>query len=345
MRPGTRAIERRSAVSSAEPGGGRRGDIGLRLVARHPHPGRRQAAPCAGEHLGRDRRRRRSGRRRRARRCASRPRARPRRGARRSRGRAGRFRTGPPHPGPRRPRRVEVRRRLVEQQETRTHGERAGEREALLLPARELCGRMRERHREPDRVERVAARAARSRRAERRGSRSRTRHRRRRGPSRPATRDPAAPARPGRAPRSARTRRQSALPSCSPSSSPPSTPASACSSVDLPDPEGPSSSTRSPGSMTQVEVAQGPGPAARVPPAPAARPHRGGCGARAPSCDQTSARPSRPAAKRLSAPVAASARASAHDPSPAMTAPDTIARRCRSWRTSRPLRRTRARGR
>jgi hypothetical protein len=48
---------------------------------------------------------------------------------------------------------VEVRRGLVEQQQPRTHRERAGEREPLLLPARELGGRMRERHGESDGLE------------------------------------------------------------------------------------------------------------------------------------------------------------------------------------------------
>ncbi|BDZ63174.1 hypothetical protein GCM10025877_01120 [Agromyces mangrovi Wang et al. 2018] len=54
------------------------------------------------------------------------------------------------------PDRVEVRGRFVEQQQAGSHGERTGQREALLLPAREVRGRVVERQVEADCVERLA---------------------------------------------------------------------------------------------------------------------------------------------------------------------------------------------
>ncbi|OUE06488.1 hypothetical protein CMMCAS08_06895 [Clavibacter michiganensis subsp. michiganensis] len=116
----------------------------------------------------------------------------------------------------------------------------------------------------------------------------------------------------------------SRVPRASPSSSPPRTPARACMSVVLPAPDTPSSSTRSPGSMTRStsRTAQALRPACRQP-QPAARTDRRAT-ARPPH-GQTRAAVSRPEAKRERAPVRASARATSHESSPAMTAPETSA--------------------
>ncbi len=104
-------------------------------------------------------------------------------------------------------------------------------------------------------------------------------------------------------------------PASSPSSLLPRTPASAWSNVDLPAPEAPRSSTRSPGSMRSEtpEVAQAARPACRQP-----QRERHTCA----GLTQTSARASRPAANRDSAPDAASALVSAQPTPPASTAPE-----------------------
>ena len=248
--PATRCTASASADSSVAPGadagaGGRDGrDAG------HPHAARGERRTLAAQHV--------VGRSvgddtavARARSRATRSAATRRRGARRRRGsRGGRracastaSRTSSDA------RRVEVRGRLVEQHEPRAHREQPGEREPLLLAARTApwsggrAARRGRRRRAP------ARRAARSRRAGRRGSRSRTRRRRPRARGSPARPDPAARAPRDRAPAPAGAPSIRSDPACSPSSSPPSTPASPCSSVDLPEPEAPSSSTRSPGSM------------------------------------------------------------------------------------------------
>ena len=121
--------------------------------------------------------------------------------------------------------------------------------------------------------------------------------------ARSATRDPAARARASTGGARRDRRRPSARPECSPSSSAPSTPASACSSVDLPEPDGAEQQHALPRFDDQVELAQRPGAPAphAASPSRAPAPRRVRCAR--PGCDQTSARPSRPAANRLSAPV------------------------------------------
>ncbi len=207
-----------------------------------------------------------------------------------------------------------------------THREHAGQRESLPLPARERRRGVVEREVEADRVERRARRAARSRRAGRRGSRVRTRRRRRVAPSPPARRDPAGRGRSGRATAEAGRPSTSSSPSDSPSSSPPSTPASPCRSVDLPAPDAPSSSTRSPGPDVEVEVVHGgrASPAVAPSPAPRRRPTRGAGSTRRAPPRQT-VRSSRPAANRSSAPARASPRIASHARPPASTAPPITA--------------------
>ena len=105
----------------------------------------------------------------------------------------------------------------------------------------------------------------------------------------------------------------SSSPLRSPSSSPPSTPASACMRVDLPAPDAPSSSTRSPGSIARSspERPHALRPACRQPQPRASTAAAVERVRRAPT-------PSRPEANRESTPVLASPRAISHDPRPAM---------------------------
>ena len=80
-----------------------------------------------------------------------------------------------------------------------------------------------------------------------------------------------------------------------------------------------------PGLDGQVEVGDGPGDAAGVPPAPAAGCDPGWLQARTGRLAQTGTAVSRPDANLLSAPVRASPRAISHEPRPASTAPETTA--------------------
>ena len=148
--------ERSRAAAASRPArrGGAGGTAGG-MPGTHTPRGGELRAPVAEHGVGRavgDRRRR-----RRARSPGRRAAATPRRGARRPRAsrRCARAR-GARRRAPRRPRGVEVRGRLVEQHEPRAHRESAGEREPLLLAARQRLGRAVERHVEPDRVERRA---------------------------------------------------------------------------------------------------------------------------------------------------------------------------------------------
>ena len=105
---------------------------------------------------------------------------------------------------------IEVRGRLVEQDDARPHREHAGQRESLPLPARQLRGRVIERQVESHGVERRAHPRPDLVARRRRGSRARTPRRRRAAPSPPARRDPAGRGRSGRATRRPDGRRPAA---------------------------------------------------------------------------------------------------------------------------------------
>ena len=160
--------------------------------------------------------------------------------------------------------RIEVRGRLVQHEQRRTHRERARDRESLPSAARQAVGVLGAALPQPD----AAQRGLGARRAPRppasAGSRVRTRPRRaacrspaaRRGPGRPcrracSARRPWSSARRGRRPRSCP--RTSAGTACG------IRPFSARVSVDLPDPLGPSSSTTSPGAMSKLTTDGGAG--------------------------------------------------------------------------------------
>ena len=227
---------------------------------------------------------------------------------------------------------VEIRRRLVEQQEARPHREQSRQRESLLLAARQLGRRAIQREVEADRSR--ATRWTRApdlvaRHAEVLAGRKRRRRRRARGSPAASGSCSTSPERPRAAGRSEAVDAQRS-PSVSPSSSPPRTPASPASSVDLPAPEAPSSSTRSPGSTDRSS----PRTAQALPPgvAPAPVADLNGDGGRRPR-DESDIRERPAPARRVPsprgpprsgsrAPVRASAFTSSQEPSPATTTPE-----------------------
>src|SRR5690606_12344802 len=105
--------------------------------------------------------------------------------------------------------------------------------------------------------------------------------------------------------------------------------AAAASGPDVPAPEAPTGSARSPGGTTRSRpcTAGSRRPACRQPqPRASIRAPAGACGVTvSPAPSHAGSARSRPAAKRPRAPVAASARTSRHDTTPASTAPVMIA--------------------
>ena len=150
---------------------------------------------------------------------------------------------------------IELRGRLVEQQQLRLERERRGEADALQLAAGDLGHAAIAEARDADRGERALHARQDRRRAACRCSRARTRPRRRRGRGSPGPPDPGRPSRPfPRARSGACVRVSRPATSTRPSKRPPwnhgTSPASARTSVDLPEPDAPSSSTTSPRSTS-----------------------------------------------------------------------------------------------
>ena len=208
---------------------------------------------------------------------------------------------------------VEVRGRLVEQQHAGTHRERAREREALLLAARQRRVGAIERHVEPDRVERVAharpdlvARDAEVLAAERDIVADARQHDL--GVGILQHEPDAAPDAAAAPPVDRQRARALALVVAAEHSR------ERAQQRGLAGAGCAEQQHALPRLDREVEVAHRPGEASGVPPAPAARRDRGGCGGTA-GARQTRPALRGPAANRFSAPVRASARTSSHDPS------------------------------
>ena len=150
--------------------------------------------------------------------------------------------------------RIELRRRLVEQQQPRTEGERRSEADALQLAGRELGDRPLGQVAGTDRGQRLLDARPDLARRRRRRSRGRTRPRSRRGSSPPGPRGPGRRRRRGRRatpgrPRACRGRRPSRARRRRRRGSAGRAPRARAVSVDLPPPEGPSRTTCSPSSI------------------------------------------------------------------------------------------------
>ncbi len=232
--------------------------------------------------------------------------------------------------------RVEVRGRLVEQQQPRAHREHAGEREPLLLTARQRRS-WRDRAARPGPLRRAPPHP-------RTGSRLRghaevlapecdvVAHLRQHDPG---IRILQHEARPARAATPAAAPSIRSVPCARPRRRRRARPRARRAASTCPAPEAPSSSTRSPGSIVKVDVGARPAADARRSATPSPQPDDG---RRRQRVSSDLARSSRPAAKRLSAPVAASARTSSQPTSPARIAPETSSEPGRSMLNSSDFR-------